>query len=162
MQSSTFLAFHCLAHNQITDINHVSQFANFTRRFRTLEQTFRLFIKNIKPVPSTFQTEIRANDAYISAHDFADFFCTLRNQDHFFQRACAFIVPFRNVFLESIVIDDAQTVLCSSICINDSFDKRVRGQTVSAMQTGTEHSPTAYKRLMLEQAFKSTLIPPQR
>ena len=105
MQSATLLTLHCLTHNQITHIHHITQFADFSGRYATFEQAFSLFVDNIESVPGTFQTEVAADNTYIRTHNLVHFLHTLRNEHHFFRRTGSFVIPFGNIFIIRILID---------------------------------------------------------
>ena len=68
MQSAAFLAFHCLAHNQIADIHHIAQFTDFSGSDTTFEQAFSLFVDNVQSVPGTFQAKVAADNTYIRTY----------------------------------------------------------------------------------------------
>ena len=121
MQSAAFLAFHCLAHNQIADIHHIAQFTDFSGSDTTFEQAFSLFVDNVQSVPGTFQAKVAADNTYIRTHNLVHFFHTLRDEHHFFRRTGSFIVPFGNIFIIRILIDHLQTVLGGSVGIYDCF-----------------------------------------
>ena len=44
MQSTAFLAFHSLSGNQVTYVNHITQFTDFAGSLDTFEQTFCFFV----------------------------------------------------------------------------------------------------------------------
>ena len=121
MQSAAFFAFHRLTHNQIAHIHHITQFANLSGRYTAFEQAFSLFVDNIESVPSTFQTEVTADDAYVCTHNLIHFLHTLRNEHHFFRRAGSFVIPFGNIFIIRILINRLQTVLGGSVGIYHCF-----------------------------------------
>ena len=62
MQSATLLTLHCLTHNQITHVHHITQFADFSGRYAALEQAFSFLVDNIQSVPRPFQTEVAADN----------------------------------------------------------------------------------------------------
>ena len=63
MQSAAFLALHCLAGDQVTDVDHVTQFAQLFGGLATFEEAFCLFVQDVQAVPGASQTRIAADDA---------------------------------------------------------------------------------------------------
>jgi hypothetical protein len=44
VKAAAFLSFDGLAHDQVSDVNHIAQFANIARGDGTLKKTFRFFL----------------------------------------------------------------------------------------------------------------------
>ena len=65
MQSAAFFAFHCLTHNQISYVDHITQFANLSGGYAAFEQAFSFFVNDIQSVPGTFQAKVAADNTYI-------------------------------------------------------------------------------------------------
>ena len=51
MQSAAFFAFHRLTHNQISYVDHITQFANLSGGYAAFEQAFSFFVNDIQSVP---------------------------------------------------------------------------------------------------------------
>ena len=85
MQSAAFLAFHCLAHNQIADIHHIAQFTDFSGSDTTFEQAFSLFVDNVQSVPGTFQAKVAADNTYLRTLNLIHFLHALCDEYHFFR-----------------------------------------------------------------------------
>ena len=85
MQSTAFLAFHSLTHDEITHIDHVTQFADLFGGYATLEQAFRLFIKDVQTIPCAFEPEVAADDTHVGTHYLVYLFHALGNQYHLFR-----------------------------------------------------------------------------
>ena len=85
MQSAAFFAFHCLTHNQISYVDHITQFANLSGGYAAFEQAFSFFVNDIQSVPGTFQTKVAADTTYLSTHNLVDFLHALRDQYHLFR-----------------------------------------------------------------------------
>ena len=47
MQSAAFFAFHRLTHNQISYVDHITQFANLSGGYAAFEQAFSLFKRSV-------------------------------------------------------------------------------------------------------------------
>ena len=121
MQSAAFLALHCLAHNQITDIHHITQFTDFSGSDAAFEQALSLLVDNIQPIPGTFQAEVAADNTHVSTHNLIDFLHALRDEYHFFRRTGSLIVPFGNVFVVGIPVYDLQAMFGGCVGINNGF-----------------------------------------
>ena len=63
MQPATFLTFHCLTGDQVTDVDHVTQFTQFFGGLATFEEAFRLFVQDVQAVPGAGQAGVAANNA---------------------------------------------------------------------------------------------------
>ena len=107
MQPATFLTFHCLTGDQVTDVDHVTQFTQFFGGLATFEEAFRLFVQDVQAVPGAGQAGITADDADIRFHDLVHFFHALGDQYAFFGGNRTFIVPFGDVGIEVVAFEDA-------------------------------------------------------
>ena len=137
MQTPTLFAFQRLTGDEVTHIDHVTQLAYFLVCLDAFEEVFCLFIEQVQSLPSPTQTQIRTDDSDISGHDLSYFFDILCDKHAFFIGQGAFIVPCRNFLVEIVVFYHTETMFGSCIGINNRFDKRVRRQTVTAVQTRT-------------------------
>ena len=135
MQTPTLLAFHRLASDQITDIDHVTQLAYLLIGLDAFEQIFGLFVQQIQTFPCTAQTQIRTHDTDICGHDLSYFLHILRNQYPFFVTERSLIVPCRDLGVEVVLVDHAEAVFGSRVGIDHGFNQTVRCQTVTTMQT---------------------------
>ena len=65
MEPSTLLALQGPASDEITHIDHVTQFADILRRLDALEEALSLFIEHIETIPGTMQAQVGTHDAHI-------------------------------------------------------------------------------------------------
>ena len=82
------------------------------------------------------QTQVAAHDAHVGAHDLVHLLDVLGDEHFLFVRHGALVVPFRHAVVEVVLVDDLQRVTGGSVGIDDSFDERVAGQAVAAVQSG--------------------------
>lgn len=136
MQSAAFLALHCLAGDQVTDVDHVTQFAQLFGGLATFEEAFRLFVQDVQAVPGASQTRIAADDADVCLHDLVYLLHALGDQHAFFGGDRTFVVPFGDVGVEVVAFEDTQDMFGCRIRIYDCFDQRIGSQTVSTVQAG--------------------------
>lgn len=74
VKAAAFLAFHCLAGDQVTDVDHVTQFAQFFGCLAALEEAFRLFVQDVQAVPGAGQAVLlRTMPTYASMIWFTSF-----------------------------------------------------------------------------------------
>ena len=81
------------------------------------------------------KTKVASNNSDIGAHDLIHFLDVLSDEDFLLVRHRAFVVPFRHFVIVVVLVDDFQRVLGCCVGIDDSFDERVAGQTIAAVQT---------------------------
>ena len=136
MEAARIVALLGLAHNQVTHVDDIAQFADFARGFGALEEFLGFLIENVETVPSAVQTEVRAHDAHVCAHNLIDFSNTLCDKHHFFGVARAFIVPFRHIVADGYVVDTVDSVFSRCIGIYHCFNQRVGSQAVATMYSG--------------------------
>ena len=58
MESATLLAFHGLAGDEVTHVDHVTQFADLLIGLDTFEEVFGLFVEQVQTFPRTTQTKV--------------------------------------------------------------------------------------------------------
>ena len=105
MQASAFLAFHRLSGYQVTDVNHIAEFAKFAGCFATLEETFRFFIQDVQTVPGTDEADVATDNAHVSFHYLIHFLHALGDEYSFFGILRTLGIPLRKIFIEFITID---------------------------------------------------------
>ena len=136
VQSAAFLALQRLPRDEVTNVNHVPQFADVLRGLHTLEEVFRLFVEQVEAFPGTMKPKVAADDSHVGGHDLVHFLHVLRDEHLLFIRHRSLVVPFRDTFVEVVRIDDFQRVTGSGVGIDHGFDERIAGQTIASMQSG--------------------------
>src|SRR5574344_898427 len=137
MQSATFFTFQCATGDEITDMNHIAEFADVTTGFYTFEESFSLLIEHIQTVPCTVQTQVTAHDAHIVGHNLSHFPYALSNQHLLLIGHRSLIIPFRYGLIIVILFCMFDGVFGSSIRIDYSLYQGVACQTVATVQTST-------------------------
>ena len=94
VQTAALMAIHGVLDNQVADIDHITQFADFRNQNGFLIEIFRFPVQNLQTVESALQTDVGADNAHIIAHDGLQLFARLGNQYHLLIKHSAFGVPF--------------------------------------------------------------------
>ena len=160
VQAARFFALQCLAGNQITHIDHIAQFADVFCCLHAFEQVFGLLVEQIQSLPCTAQTQVATHNTHIGGHHLTDLAHVLRDKHMLLVSHGTFVVPVGDILVEIVVFNHTERVFGCRIGINNCLDEGVTCQRLPPCKPVQLHSPTAYKRRIVDCASKSTLIPP--
>ena len=83
------------------------------------------------------QTQVAAYNTDVVGHNLVHLADTLRDEHFLLVGHRAFVVPFRHLVVPVVQIHMLQRILGGSVGIDDGLDKRIRRQTVTAVQSCT-------------------------
>lgn len=100
VQAAAFLAGHGVTHDEVADIDKVTQLADFWVEDGLLVEVLRFTIEDFETVESALQTQVGAHDADIATHNGLQLLAFLRDEHHFLVKDGALTVPVGHVVAE--------------------------------------------------------------
>ena len=102
-----------------------------------LEEALRLLVEDIEAVPGPRQAQVAPDNTDVGFHDLVHLLHALGDQDALLVGDRPLVVPFGDIGVVVVTVDDAQRVLGGGLGVDNRLDQRVRRQTVTAMQART-------------------------
>jgi hypothetical protein len=109
VQAATLFALQRLTRDEVTDVNHIAQFAYILSRTDAFEEVFGLLVKEVETLPRPMETQVATHNTHVSRHNLPDLFLVLLDEHYLLVGHRSLVVPGRNLLVEVTIGDDTQT-----------------------------------------------------